>query len=98
MKIREVRIRNFRNFGANARPVSFVDPLTQQVRPLSVLVGSNGCGKTTLVREIVARALDDKRWVAYIDTARTLAPADWATLATTERNTWASMSSSWIGL
>ena len=38
-----------------------------------------------LVREIVARALDDKRWVAYIDTARTLAPADWASLATTER-------------
>ncbi|MBK7825657.1 ATP-binding protein [Nannocystis sp.] len=49
MKIREVRIRNFRNFGANARAVSFVDPLTQQVRPLSVLVGSNGCGKTTVL-------------------------------------------------
>lgn len=29
MKIREVRIRNFRNFSANARAVSFVDPLTQ---------------------------------------------------------------------
>ncbi len=52
MKISEVRIRNFRNFGANARPVSFVDPLTQQVRPLSVLVGSNGCGKTTVLEVI----------------------------------------------
>jgi len=49
MKIREVRIRNFRNFGPNAGAVSFVDTLTQQVRPLSVLVGSNGCGKTTVL-------------------------------------------------
>jgi energy-coupling factor transporter ATP-binding protein EcfA2 len=52
MKIREVRIRNFRNFGANAGAVSFVDPLTHQVRPLSVLVGSNGCGKTTVLDTI----------------------------------------------
>lgn len=52
MKVREVRIRNFRNFrspGADGRVVSFVDPLTDQVRPLSVLVGSNGCGKTTVL-------------------------------------------------
>jgi len=64
MKIREVRIRNFRNFGANARPVSFVDPLTQQVRPLSVLVGSNGCGKTTVLEVIeglLRFAVDDPR-------------------------------------
>ena len=52
MKIREVRIRNFRNFGAHAGAVSFVDPLTEQVRPLSVLVGSNGCGKTTVLDTI----------------------------------------------
>ena len=52
MKICDVRIRNFRNFSANARAVSFVDPLTQQVRPLSVLVGSNGCGKTTVLDTI----------------------------------------------
>ncbi|MFN8666161.1 MAG: ATPase domain-containing protein [Gemmatimonadaceae bacterium] len=52
---------------------------------LTEIVGRRGSGKTTLVREIVAQALEDKRWVAYIDTARTLAPADWATLATTER-------------
>ena len=52
---------------------------------LTEIVGRRGSGKTTLVREVVARALEDKRWVAYIDAARTLAPADWATLATTER-------------
>lgn len=52
MKIREVHIRNFRNFGPNAGAVSFIDPLTQQVRPLSVLVGSNGCGKTTVLDTI----------------------------------------------
>ncbi|HEY0134124.1 MAG TPA: ATP-binding protein, partial [Nannocystis sp.] len=40
------------NFGPNAGAVSFVDPLTQQVRPLSVLVGSNGCGKTTVLDTI----------------------------------------------
>jgi len=64
MKIREVRIRNFRNFGANARAVSFVDPLTQQVRPLSVLVGSNGCGKTTVldvIEGLLRFALGDDR-------------------------------------
>lgn len=57
MKVREVRIRNFRNFrspGADGRVVSFVDPLTEQVRPLSVLVGSNGCGKTTVLDVIEA--------------------------------------------
>jgi len=52
---------------------------------LTEIVGPRGSGKTTLVREIVAQALADKRWVAYIDAARTLAPADWASLATTDR-------------
>lgn len=52
MKIREVRIQNFRNFGPALRTISFVDPLTAQARPLSVLVGSNGCGKTTVLQTI----------------------------------------------
>ncbi len=52
---------------------------------LTEIVGGRGSGKTTLVREVVAQALADKRWVAYIDAGRTLAPADWAALATTER-------------
>ena len=52
---------------------------------LTEIVGRRGSGKTTLVREIVAQALADKRWVAYIDAGRTLAPADWASLAATDR-------------
>jgi len=52
---------------------------------LTEIVGARGSGKTTLVRAIVARALADKRWVAYIDATRTLAAADWAALAETER-------------
>nr|MCU0659788.1 DNA recombination/repair protein RecA [Polyangiaceae bacterium] len=52
---------------------------------LTEIVGGRGSGKTTLVREIVAQALADKRWVAYVDAGRTLAPADWAALAASGR-------------
>lgn len=52
MKIREVRIQNFRNFGPALRTISFVDELTGQARPLSVLVGSNGSGKSTILQTI----------------------------------------------
>ncbi len=49
------------------------------------MVGARGGGKTTVIRTIVAQAIADKRWVAYIDAGRTLAPADWAPLAASER-------------
>lgn len=49
MKIREVRIQNLRNFGPEGSVVNFVDTATGQVRPLTVLVGSNGSGKTTVM-------------------------------------------------
>ncbi|MEO6445551.1 MAG: ATPase domain-containing protein, partial [Gemmatimonadaceae bacterium] len=49
------------------------------------MVGARGSGKTTLIRTIVAQAIADKRWVAYIDAGRTLAPADWASLAASDR-------------
>ncbi len=49
MKIREVRVQNLRNFGPEGSAVSFVDTATDQVRPLTVLVGSNGSGKTTVM-------------------------------------------------
>ena len=52
---------------------------------LTEIVGARGSGKTTLVRTLVARALADKRWVAYIDASRTLAPADWAPLSESGR-------------
>ena len=45
---------------------------------LTELVGSPGSGKTTLVRRMVARAVADAWWVAYVDATRTLAPRDWA--------------------
>lgn len=54
MKIREIRVQNFRNFGPELRSVKFYDEATGLVRPLSVLVGSNGCGKTTLLEIMVS--------------------------------------------
>ena len=52
---------------------------------LTEIAGRSGSGATTLARSLVASAIRDKRWVAYIDAARTLAPADWAPLAATGR-------------
>ncbi|MBC7894670.1 MAG: hypothetical protein H7066_04610 [Cytophagaceae bacterium] len=52
---------------------------------LTEIAGRSGSGATTLARALVAQAIADKRWVAYIDSARTLAPADWAPLATSGR-------------
>jgi hypothetical protein len=52
---------------------------------LTEIAGRSGSGATTLARLLVASAIGDKRWVAYIDTARTLAPADWAPLAASGR-------------
>lgn len=57
MKIREIRVENFRNFGPGSRSVKFYDEPTGLVRPLSVLVGSNGCGKTTLL-ELIASLVE----------------------------------------
>lgn len=54
MKIREIRVQNFRNFGPELRSVKFYDEATGLVRPISVLVGSNGCGKTTLLEAVVS--------------------------------------------
>jgi hypothetical protein len=45
---------------------------------LTEMVGPPGSGKTTLVHRMVARAVADGWWVAYVDAARTLAPRDWA--------------------
>jgi len=53
MRIREIVFNNFRSFRGERR-VSFVDPLTDGTRPLTVLAGSNGTGKTTLLDAIEA--------------------------------------------
>ena len=47
---------------------------------LTELLGVDGSGTTTLARRLVARALADGAWVAYVDATRTLAPRDWAGL------------------
>jgi recombination protein RecA len=44
---------------------------------LTEIIGARGSGKTTLVRQIVAGAIAARRWVAYVDATRTLAPRDW---------------------
>jgi len=48
---------------------------------LSELQAPRGQGRTTLMRTLVAHTLATGRWVAIIDAQRTLAPADWARLA-----------------
>src|SRR5262249_40606033 len=52
---------------------------------LTEVRGAPGSGKTTLVRELVAHAIAERRWVAYVDAARTLAPRDWAEIASSGR-------------
>ena len=47
---------------------------------LTEIIGALGSGKTTFVRSIVERAVEDGLWVAYVDASRTLAPRDWAHL------------------
>jgi energy-coupling factor transporter ATP-binding protein EcfA2 len=51
MRIREIVFKDFRSFRGERR-ISFVDPLTDAVRPVTVLAGSNGCGKTTALDAI----------------------------------------------
>jgi hypothetical protein len=53
MRIREIFFHNFRSFRGERR-ISFVDPLTDMVRPVSVLAGSNGSGKTTILDAVEA--------------------------------------------
>jgi recombination protein RecA len=48
---------------------------------LSELQAPRGQGRTTLLRAMVAHTLASGRWVAIVDAQRTLAPADWARLA-----------------
>lgn len=52
---------------------------------LTELHGPLGGGSTTLARAIAVQAVKGKRWVAYIDATRTLAPRDWAALGKSGR-------------
>jgi predicted ATPase len=51
MRIRELILNNVRSFRGEHR-ISFVDPLTDQARPLTVIAGTNGTGKTTIFEAI----------------------------------------------
>jgi hypothetical protein len=45
---------------------------------LTEIQGARGSGRTTLVRHLVLTAVESRRWVAVIDSSRTLAPREWA--------------------
>ena len=53
MRIREILFNDFRSFRGERR-ISFVDPQTDTVRPVTVLAGSNGSGKTSVLDAIEA--------------------------------------------
>jgi predicted ATPase len=53
MRIREIYFHNVRAF-RGAHRISFVDPLTDAVRPVTVIAGTNGTGKTTIFETIEA--------------------------------------------
>ncbi|PKO23760.1 MAG: hypothetical protein CVU38_02355 [Chloroflexi bacterium HGW-Chloroflexi-1] len=53
MRIREIVFTDFRAFRGERR-ISFVDEVTGEIRPVSVLAGSNGSGKTTIMDAIEA--------------------------------------------
>lgn len=53
MRIREITFNNVRAFRGEHR-ISFVDPLTDEVNPVTVIAGTNGTGKTTIIEAIVA--------------------------------------------
>ncbi len=55
MKLARVQIENFRHLGTSGRPfeIDFTDPLGR-VRDLTLLVGPNMCGKTTILDAIAA--------------------------------------------
>lgn len=53
MRIREISFHNFRSFRGRHR-ISFVDPLADASMPISVLAGTNGTGKTTILDTIEA--------------------------------------------
>ena len=53
MRIREIVFYNFRGFRGRHQ-ISFVNSVTDEVRQFSVLAGSNGTGKTTILEAIEA--------------------------------------------
>lgn len=53
MRIREIYINNFRSFRGPNR-ISFVNPVTDEVHPVSVIAGPNGSGKSTLLEAIAS--------------------------------------------
>ena len=53
MRIREIIFNDFRCFRGEQR-ISFVDPVTDAARPVTVIAGTNGTGKTTILEVIEA--------------------------------------------
>ncbi len=57
MKIKEIVFHNFRSFRSPSEPIRFVDLISEQARPVTVIAGSNGAGKSTIFDAI--RALSE---------------------------------------
>jgi|GEM_PF-2133336 len=53
MRIREIYIHDFRSFRGPNR-ISFVNPVTDMVHPVSVIAGPNGSGKSTILEAIAS--------------------------------------------
>lgn len=53
MRVREILLHDFRSFRGRRR-ISFINPLTDAVRPVTVIAGTNGTGKTTILDAIEA--------------------------------------------
>jgi energy-coupling factor transporter ATP-binding protein EcfA2 len=60
MRIRNILFEDFRCFRGR-RIISFIDPLTERVRDVTVIAGTNGSGKTTIldaIEALLGRLLD----------------------------------------
>ncbi|HAJ37915.1 MAG TPA: hypothetical protein DCL15_19770 [Chloroflexi bacterium] len=69
MRIREIEFSDFRAFRGQRR-VSFVDPIGARPRPLTILAGSNGSGKTTIfnvIEALLAFVLEPDQPAALLD-------------------------------
>lgn len=73
MKVRKIEIQGFKRFKHEI--IDFVDPTTDEVRDMVVLVGDNGSGKTSVLQAIALplalatgriKSVDEFRWPGFV--------------------------------